>query len=366
MSANKIALRWEWRCFAPSVVTIAQAVAIPSGAASRESDEIYVLDPRGTESAKIRDGVLDIKRLRQIDADGLELWEPVFKVRFPLGRSDLAAASAVWPLPLETLPRESYTIEQFIEDMIFPRTDLHVVRVHKSRRIFKFAGCMPAGAPRRRTLERSRASRLSTKTRSASLRHCARLGSIAMPIPTIRSASGALSVSRARQLSNRRDCITAKEIERKFLVNTVLWRAMAAGTLYRQGYLSSVKERIVRVRIAGDRGFLTIKGITTGVSRLEFEYPVPFADARVMLDQLCERPLIEKTRHREVFAGRTWEIDVFHGDNDELAIAEVEIANPEDKVELPHWAAAEVSNDPRYFNNNLAAHPYRCWRNDHT
>ncbi len=150
MSANKIALRWEWRCFAPSVVTIAQAVAIPSGAASRESDEIYVLDPRGTESAKIRDGVLDIKRLRQIDADGLELWEPVFKVRFPLGRSDLAAASAVWPLPLETLPRESYTIEQFIEDMIFPRTDLHVVRVHKSRRIFKFAGCMPAGAPRRR------------------------------------------------------------------------------------------------------------------------------------------------------------------------------------------------------------------------
>jgi len=156
-----------------------------------------------------------------------------------------------------------------------------------------------------------------------------------------------------------------KEIERKFLVNTALWRATVEGTLYRQGYLSSVNERVVRVRIGGDRGFLTIKGITTGVSRLEFEYPIPLADATVMLDQLCERPLIEKTRHREVVAGRAWEIDVFHGDNDGLVVAEVEITHPEDKVELPRWAGAEVSNDPRYFNNNLAANPYRNWQNDH-
>jgi adenylate cyclase len=157
----------------------------------------------------------------------------------------------------------------------------------------------------------------------------------------------------------------AKEIERKFLVDTALRRATAGGTLYRQGYLSSAKERVVRVRIAGDRGFLTIKGLTTGVSRLEFEYPIPLSDATGMLDQLCGRPLIEKTRYREVFADRTWEIDVFHGDNDGLVVAEVEIAHPEDKVELPRWAGAEVSNDPRYFNNNLAAHPYRYWRNDH-
>ena len=152
----------------------------------------------------------------------------------------------------------------------------------------------------------------------------------------------------------------AKEIERKFLVNTALWRAMAAGTLYRQGYLSSVNERVVRVRIAGDRSFLTIKGRTTGVSRLEFEYPIPLADASVMLDQLCEGSLIEKTRHREVFADRSWEIDVFHGDNDGLVVAEVEISYPEDNVDLPRWAGAEVSNE-----NNLAAHPYRYWRNDH-
>lgn len=142
MSADKIAPRWEWRCFAPSLATIAQAVAIPSDAESRECDDIYVLDPRDTANAKIRDGVLDIKRLRQIDADGLELWEPVFKARFPLSRSDLAAASAVWPLPLETLTRKTYTIEQFTEELISLRADLHVVRVHKSRRVFTFSGCL--------------------------------------------------------------------------------------------------------------------------------------------------------------------------------------------------------------------------------
>lgn len=157
----------------------------------------------------------------------------------------------------------------------------------------------------------------------------------------------------------------AEEVERKFLVDTALWRPTDAGMLYRQGYLSSVNARVVRVRTAGDCGFLTVKGLTRGVSRLEFEYPIPLSDATTMLDQLCERPLIEKTRHREVVAGRTWEIDVFHGDNDGLVVAEVELASPEDKVELPPWAGTEVSNDPRYYNNNLAAHPYRDWGNDH-
>ena len=154
----------------------------------------------------------------------------------------------------------------------------------------------------------------------------------------------------------------AKEIERKFLVNTALWRAMAAGTLYRQGYLSSVKERVVRVRIAGEHGFLTIKGLTTGVSRLEFEYPIPFADATVMLDQLCERPLIEKTRYREEFEGHSWEIDQFHGDNSGLVIAEIELANESEQFTVPPWAAAEVSDDPRYFNSNLVLNPYKNWK----
>jgi CYTH domain-containing protein len=157
----------------------------------------------------------------------------------------------------------------------------------------------------------------------------------------------------------------ANEIEHKYLVDTALWHPADAGTLYRQGYLSSVKERVVRVRVAGEQGFLTVKGITVGVTRLEFEYPIPLADATVMLDQLCERPFIEKTRHRETFAGRTWEIDVFHGDNDGLIFAEVEVANAADQVVLPPWAGAEVSDDPRYFNNNLAANPYKNWRAGH-
>lgn len=153
----------------------------------------------------------------------------------------------------------------------------------------------------------------------------------------------------------------ATEIERKYLVNAALWRPADSGVLYRQGYLSSVKERIVRVRIAGDHGFLTVKGLTTGVQRLEFEYPIPLADASAMLDGLCERPLIEKTRHRETHGGRLWEVDVFHGDNDGLVVAEVELASAADRIVLPAWAAAEVSADPRYFNNNLIANPYKTW-----
>ena len=156
----------------------------------------------------------------------------------------------------------------------------------------------------------------------------------------------------------------ASETEHKYLVDTALWRPRGPGMLYQQGYLSSVMERVVRVRLAGDQGFLTIKGMTTGITRLEFEYPIPREDAAVLLDRLCERPLIEKTRHREVFAGRTWEIDVFHGENDGLVLAEVEVASPADTIALPPWARAEVSNDPRYYNNNLVAHPYKTWRSD--
>jgi len=97
-----------------------------------------------------------------------------------------------------------------------------------------------------------------------------------------------------------------QEIERKYLVRLEHWKPTAAGVLYRQGYLSSVKERVVCVRIAGEQAHLTIKGLMRGVTRLEFEYAIPVSDAATMLDLLCERPLIEKTRYREAFGGRTW------------------------------------------------------------
>ena len=150
-----------------------------------------------------------------------------------------------------------------------------------------------------------------------------------------------------------------KEIERKFLVTGDAWRAGAAGKRSRQGYLSSAKERVVRVRSDGEKGYLTVKGPTPGASRDEFEYEVPLADAEAMLDSLCERPVVEKTRHRVPFAGLTWEIDVFAGENEGLIVAEVELEGETQKIELPPWVGREVTGDPRYFNSNLAKRPFR-------
>jgi len=153
----------------------------------------------------------------------------------------------------------------------------------------------------------------------------------------------------------------AQEIERKFLLASDQWRSGAEGRLYRQGYLSTDKARTVRVRIVGERGLLTIKGLTRGISRLEFEYDIPLADATRLLDELCHRPLIEKTRYEVTHGGLTWEIDEFHGDNAGLIVAEVELASEDQDIELPEWVGAEVSGDPRYYNSNLAQHPFSKW-----
>ena len=151
------------------------------------------------------------------------------------------------------------------------------------------------------------------------------------------------------------------EIERKFLVEGDEWRAGSTGTAYRQGYLSTVKERTVRIRTMGDRAVLTVKGITVGATRAEFEYDIPFGDAEQMLDELCERPLIEKTRHLIEYRDLTWEVDEFEGANAGLLVAEVELDEDGQAVELPSWVGDEVTDDPRYYNANLIAHPYREW-----
>lgn len=151
------------------------------------------------------------------------------------------------------------------------------------------------------------------------------------------------------------------EIERKFLVEGHEWRRGATVSLFRQGYLSTVKERTVRVREVDDSAFLTIKGITVGASRLELEYPIPVDEARVLLDELCERPLIEKTRHVVAHGEHTWEIDEFTGANQGLIVAEVELDEADETIDLPPWIGVEVTDDPRYFNSNLIAHPYQDW-----
>jgi CYTH domain-containing protein len=152
----------------------------------------------------------------------------------------------------------------------------------------------------------------------------------------------------------------ATEIERKFLVDTTRWSPRDAGTVFRQGYLSSHKERVVRVRLEGDRAKLTVKGATHGLTRLEVEYDIPREDAERLL-AICEQPLIEKTRYVEQHAGLAWEIDVFHGVNAGLVVAEVELASEDQPVTKPAWVTDEVSEDPRYFNANLIHHPFSVW-----
>jgi CYTH domain-containing protein len=152
-----------------------------------------------------------------------------------------------------------------------------------------------------------------------------------------------------------------KEIERKFLLKSDAWRGLAEGTMYRQGYLNSAKERTVRIRTVGSKAFLTIKGLTVGATRSEYEYEIPLDECNAMLDTLAEKPLIEKKRYKISKGGLTWEIDEFFGDNKGLIVAEVELASEEQTFEKPEWVGEEVTGDPRYFNANLIKHPFTKW-----
>ncbi len=133
------------------------------------------------------------------------------------------------------------------------------------------------------------------------------------------------------------------EIEKKFLLKGGEWKQLAVGIAYRQGYLNSVKERTVRVRTINDKGFLTIKGISVGATRLEYEYEIPLEDAQALLDELCEKPLIEKNRYKVDFGGFTWEIDEFFGQNDGLIVAEIELESEDQSFDKPQWVGEEVT-----------------------
>ena len=152
-----------------------------------------------------------------------------------------------------------------------------------------------------------------------------------------------------------------KEIEKKFLIKNDEWREGAKGTKYRQGYLSTVKERTVRVRTIDERGFLTIKGVNVGAVRAEYEYEIPAKDADEMLTDLCEKPLIEKNRYKISYKNLVWEIDEFFGDNNGLIVAEVELTDEHQSIDLPSWIGEEVTGDPKYFNSSLIKHPYSKW-----
>ena len=151
------------------------------------------------------------------------------------------------------------------------------------------------------------------------------------------------------------------EIERKFLVKDNSWRNFASGNKIIQGYISTNKEHTIRIRITKDKAFLTIKGKSVGPKRLEFEYMIPIEDANEMLNNLCKKPIIDKTRYKIQYKGLDWEVDVFHGNNKGLIIAEVELQNENQEIEKPDWIRREVTDDPKYYNSNLIRNPYSNW-----
>jgi adenylate cyclase len=152
------------------------------------------------------------------------------------------------------------------------------------------------------------------------------------------------------------------EIERKFLVINDSWRKNTTRKYYKQGYLSRHPERTIRIRIAEEKAFLTVKGKTVGATRAEFEYIIPIGEAQMMLDNLCEKPLIEKYRYTLVHQGFVWEVDEFLGENEGLTIAEIELPSEDTPFDLPMWVGEDVTHDARYYNSNLSENPYQQWK----
>ena len=153
-----------------------------------------------------------------------------------------------------------------------------------------------------------------------------------------------------------------QEIERKFLVNNDIQNIISeTNSKYcSQTYLSSDNEKVVRIRVLADKGFITIKSKVTGISRHEFEYEIPLTDAKKMIDLFGEQ-VIEKTRYFIPIKNHTWEVDIFEGQNKGLIIAEIELNSEDEKFELPHWIEKEVTGDVKYYNNNLQNTPYSVW-----
>lgn len=153
----------------------------------------------------------------------------------------------------------------------------------------------------------------------------------------------------------------ATEIERKFLVDINKLPLLEDGYDIKQGYIQTKEKTVVRVRVKAEEAFLTIKGENVGATRLEYEYSIPLEDANEMLEKLCTKPIIDKTRYEIKHMNHIWEIDIFHVHNDGLIVAEVELKDENETVELPEWILKEVTNDTRYYNSNLLGNPFSKW-----
>ncbi len=154
------------------------------------------------------------------------------------------------------------------------------------------------------------------------------------------------------------------EIERKFLIKNETWKSLAHKiTEIKQGYLSTVPERTVRIRIKDEQGVLTIKGKNKGMTRLEFEYSIPYAEAIDLL-ALCEQPIIAKKRYLIQVEELLWEVDIFEGANQGLEVAEVELTSEDQKITWPAWIGKEVTEDPKYYNSSLIKFPFSAWEKE--
>lgn len=153
----------------------------------------------------------------------------------------------------------------------------------------------------------------------------------------------------------------AKEIERKFLVASERWRKLGVRKFYQQGYLLIDKLKTIRVRTIEDKAFVTVKGSAIRISRDEFEYEIPIEDAKIILEKLCEKPIIEKYRSKIEVGEIVWEVDEFIGENEGLILAEVELKSEAQKIDLPDWIGEEVTGNHQYNNSYLVKHPFSKW-----
>ena len=153
----------------------------------------------------------------------------------------------------------------------------------------------------------------------------------------------------------------ATEIERKYLIKSDIWRPSGPGRRISQGYLARDPDRTVRVRIVGDGAFMTVKSRRRGISRTEIEFPITLEHAQDLM-ALCFQPVIDKTRHEVIHEGMLWEVDVFHGENEGLIVAEIELPAEDTPFTPPEWIGEEVSHDLRYTNSRLSEQPFRNWR----
>lgn len=154
----------------------------------------------------------------------------------------------------------------------------------------------------------------------------------------------------------------AKEIERKFLLDLAQWQQVnkPAGEHFRQGYLVTDPQKTIRVRLTNTTGYLTIKGISTGATRLEYEYEIPLSEAKELLDNFGISEL-SKIRYKITYENKVWEVDEFLGDNTGLFVAEIELQSEDEPFALPIWVTKEVTGEEKYYNSNLTTHPYNKW-----